>query len=106
MVPVQLLDLFGTLSKQQSDATKMWISHSLELNKLLANYRKGPKAREVLQARNREIDKAMQVGITDPDDIHRFMVEHHPALMRQSKRRGASFISVQSMMKRHKAGRE
>ena len=102
MVPVELLDLFGKISENQHGAMRKLIEQCVDMDKLLGKYRKGPRRRAVLKNRNREIEKAMEVGISQPPAIFKFMVENHPELMRKSKQQG--FISVESMMKGYRTG--
>jgi hypothetical protein len=71
-------------------------------NKLIL-HRKGPQAKhDRVEERHQEIDKAIEVGITDPDAILKLLRENHPELVRKGK----GFIKPEIMMRQYRGCRK
>jgi hypothetical protein len=65
------------------------------------NQKKGPHLKkERVQRRCQEIHKAVEQGITDDENLFRFMQDNHRDLIRKGKK---GFISVEQMMRSYRA---
>ncbi len=63
---------------------------------------KGPRLKhERVQERHAAIDKAVEAGITGDEGLYRFMMEHHPELIRKGKGK-LEFISIRQMMRQYR----
>jgi hypothetical protein len=90
--------------KQAVEQGQEAVEGLLCLHSEVENQRRGPRLRhERVLRRHVEIDKAVEAGITDDEELFKFMQDYHPELIRKGKK---DFISPQQMMRLYRERRK
>src|SRR5262249_27876915 len=79
-----------------TEQTEWIVEQASRLSSKVESHRKGPRLkRERVEKRHKAMDEAMAAGITEEQEVLRFMQEHYPELIRKGKK---DSISAKQMM--------
>ena len=99
VVPVTVFDLMRDWSATQSSMVRRVLAVVDDLDKKLGTYRRGRrKARKSREGSDGWIAMALRNGMTDPQEIRRFIIDHAPeTVLKHDGRR----IDAAGMMRRY-----